>query len=108
MTKDKIQQIVFITAGLLTIIGSIAQIAGIPHAVYIFATGTLLLIYSHLKSVLSSKDDGFRTRRLSRIGFISSLMLLAADYFMFTGSNAWVVCLLIYAVITFVLSFRSE
>jgi len=108
MTREKIHQIIFILAGLFTIIGAVTQFAKLEYAPYIFALGSLLLIYSHLKNIFSTSENDFRTRRLSRIGFISSLMLIISNYFMFTSSNAWVVFLLIYAVVTFSLSFRSE
>lgn len=108
MTKEKIQQIVFGCAGVLTIAGAVAQIAGVVCSSYVFAAGVLLLVCLHVKSVWQTRDDNFRMKRLARIGFLSSLMLLAACYFMFTGSNVWVVCLLIYAVVSFFLSFRSE
>ncbi len=104
----KIQYIIFTIAGTLTIAGAIAQIAEFKYTPYIFASGSILLIYSHLKVIFSRKEDNFRLKRLSRIGFISSLMLIIANYFMFTGSNAWVVFLLIYAITIFFLSFRSE
>ena len=108
MTKEKIHQIIFISAGIITLIGAITEIINVEYAPFIFAFGTLLLVYSHIQSALSVSDDDFRMRRLSRIGFISSLMLVIAAYLMFTGSNSWVAFLLIYAVVTFFLSFRSE
>ena len=107
MTQEKIHQLIFISAGVFSVAGAIAQIANVQHAPYIFAFGALLLIYSHLKNAFAAHEDDFRMRRLSRIGFISSLMLIIACYFMFTGSNAWIVFLLIYAVVTFYLSFRA-
>lgn len=108
MTQEKTQQIIFVSAGIITILGAIAQIADFQYAPYIFALGALLLIYSHFKNALAANEDNFRMRRLSRIGFISSLLLIIACYLMFVGSNAWVVFLLIYAAVTFFLSFRSE
>lgn len=108
MTKEKVHQIIFVFAGIFTIVGAIAEVANIQYAPFIFALGTLLLIYSHLNNIFSADDDNFRMRRISRIGFISSLMLIISNYFMFTDSSAWVVFLLIYAVVTFFLSFRSE
>ncbi len=40
---------------------------GLPHRPYVFAGGTLLLIYFHAKSVLSTKDDNFRTKSNNRL-----------------------------------------
>jgi len=108
MTQKTAQQIIFTLGGIFTLAGAITQFAHFEYAPYIFAVGTALLIYSHVKNILAANENNFRTKRLSRIGFISALMLLVACYFMFIGSNAWVVFLLIYAVITLVLTFRSE
>jgi len=99
---------IFTLAGILTLGGAIAKIAGFKYAPYIFAVGTALFIYCHVKNIMAKSDDEFRTRRLARLGFISVLMLLIACGFMFIGSNIWVVFLLIYALITFFLSFRSD
>jgi len=100
-------KLIFALAGILTIVGAIMQIVGIQFAPFVFALGAALFIYCQLKNLMNS-DDNFRTRRLARLGFISALMLLISTYFMFVGSNIWVVFLLIYAVITFFLTFRSE
>jgi len=108
MTQKTIQQIIFAFGGIFTLVGAMTQFAHFEYAPYIFAVGVALLIYSHVKNILATSKDNFRTKRLSRIGFISALMLLVACYFMFIGSNAWVVFLLIYAVVTLVLTFRSE
>ncbi len=108
MMKTKIHQIIFIVAGILTIAGAILQLSDFSYAPYVFTLGTLLLIYSHAQSVFSVREDGFRSRRLARLGIIASLMLLVADYLMFAGSNSWVIFLLIYALVTLYLSFRSE
>ena len=108
MTQKIIQQIIFSFGGIFTLVGAVTQFTHFEYAPYIFAVGAALLIYCHIKNILATSEDNFRTKRLSRIGFISALMLLVACYFMFIGSNAWVVFLLIYAVVTFALSFRSE
>jgi len=108
MTQKTVQQIIFIFGGIFTLVGAITQFAHFEYAPYIFAIGAALLIYSRIKNILATNENNFRTKRLSRIGFISALMLLVACYFMFIDSNAWVVFLLIYAVVTFVLTFRSE
>lgn len=107
MTKEQIHPFIYTCAAALTLAGAVLQIAEVQYALYIFAAGTLLLIYSHLHQIFITRDDDFRTRRLARIGFLSSLILLLGDYFLFTGSNAWVVFLFIYAVVTLTLSFRS-
>lgn len=108
MNKAQINQIIFIIAALLTITGAITYLMNFVYAPYVFTVGSVLLIYCHVQVVLSAKDENFRAKRLGRIGLMSSLMLLIGDYFMFLGSNSWVVFLLIYALISLFLSFRTE
>ncbi|NDV47639.1 hypothetical protein D0T49_11335 [Paludibacter sp. 221] len=105
--KNNITQVIFIIGGILTIIGAILQIINYVYAPFVFSGGGLLLVYCHVMNSFAQKEDDFRSRRLSRIGFISSLLLILSAYLMFTGSNSWVVFLLIYAAISLFLSFRA-
>lgn len=108
MNKKKLIQVIYIFGGVLTIAGAIMQLMHVMYAAPVFALGTIALIITHLMSAFGVKDDEFRMRRMSRIGLISAFMLLIANYFMLTGSNSWVVFLLIYALVTLFLTFRSE
>lgn len=101
-------QILFFIGGILTIIGSIAQLFSFKSAPWIFSAGTVILIYLQLTNALKQKNSDLRLQRLARIGFTSSLLLGLAAYFMFTGSNLWVVVVLIYALTSLILSFRTE
>ncbi|MEI8086776.1 MAG: hypothetical protein WCG93_11230 [Paludibacter sp.] len=110
MTVKKPSQFLFISGGTLTILGAVAQLFNIVQAPYIFAFGAGLMIYFQLLlSFHVHRDDvDKRTQRLARIGLFSSLLLALATYFMFKGSNSWVVALLIYALSSFSLSFRGN
>lgn len=101
-------QILFITAGTLTISGAIAKLSDIRYAPYVFTLGVGILIFLYGKNALNSTTTDKRQLRLARIGFLSSLMLGVAAYFMFTNSNSWVVLVLIYALSSFFLTFRGE
>jgi len=110
MTTKQPSQILFIGGGTFTIIGAVAQLFEISSAPYIFAFGTGLIIFFQLLLALyvRNNDDNTRTQRLTRIGLFSSLLLALAVYFMFKGSNSWVVAVLIYALSSFSLSFRGN
>ncbi|MDO9154386.1 MAG: hypothetical protein Q7U47_11925 [Paludibacter sp.] len=101
-------QILFFTGGILTIIASVAQLFDIKSAPWIFSAGAAIMIYLQFMNAFGKKDADVRQQRLARIGFTSSLLLALAAYFMFNSSNVWVVCVLIYALTSFFISFRAE
>ena len=89
------------------IIGAVAHIIGFAPAIYIFSFGALIIIITQLFVALEKQTEN-RKQRLTRMSFMSSLLLGLASYFMFTHSNSWVVAVLIYALITLFLSFRNK
>ena len=101
-------KVLFFSGGIFTIIGSVAQIFNFKSSPWIFSAGSILLIYVHLINYLGKKDASIMQQRLARIGFTSSLLLLLGAYFMFTSSNLWVLAVLIYALSSLYLSFRTE
>ena len=107
--KDKQpSQILFITAGTIIILGAFAKLFDIAYAPYIFSVGAAFLIFIQGKNAYDSKNLDSRQQRLTRIGLLTSLMLGIAAYLMFNNSNSWVVCVLIYALSSFFLSFRGN
>ncbi|MDP4239940.1 MAG: hypothetical protein Q8904_10780 [Bacteroidota bacterium] len=108
MKKQQPSQILFITAGTITILGVFARFFNINYAPYIFSVGAALLIFIQGKYALDNKHAEKRQKRLARIGFLNSLMLGLGAYFMFTGSNSWAVMVLIYALSSFFYSFRGN
>lgn len=108
MMIKQTSQILFIGGGTFTIIGAVAQLFEISSAPYIFSLGALLLLYYQFLQAWKTRNAEMRQRRLGRIGFIATLLLVLAAYFMFTNSNLWVVAVLIYALSLFSLSFRGE
>lgn len=108
MTTKQPSKILFIGGGTFTIIGAAAQVFEIPKAPYVFTFGVILLLYFQFLHAWNTRNADMRQQRLGRIGFLSSLLLVLAAYFMFTHSNLWVVAVLIYALSSFSLSFRGE
>jgi CDP-diglyceride synthetase len=101
-------QFLFIIAACITIIGAFAKLYDLLFAPYVFALGAGLIIFWYGKEAFINKAEDKRLQRLSRIGFINSLFLGVAVYFMFTGSNSWVVMVLIYSLSSFFQSFRGN
>lgn len=101
------RKIIFIIAGTLLVIGSVAHIFDIKAAFGIFVAGAIPIIFLQLLSLYEHKDADFSIRRLHLIAFSSSLFLAVAAYFMFTGSSMWIAGVLLYALISLYVSFRS-
>jgi hypothetical protein len=108
MKIKNISQYLFLVAGSLTILGAVLQLFVLNFAPYIFSAGAGLLIFLHAKEVFDDKLPDKRHQRQSRIGLITSLFLGLGAYFMFTGSNSWVVMILIYSLSSFFQSFRGN
>lgn len=107
MLNKKNLEILFAIGALLTSFGAVMQLLDVENSQYIFAVGSVIVIAIHTYYALQ-KADNPRKQRLTRLGFTSSLLLALGIYFMFVDSNAWVVAVLIYALTTFFLSFRTE
>jgi len=100
-------QIIFFSGGIFTIIGCIAKLLDIRIAPWIFSVGVLFLLYTHINYFMQKRNEDIRIKRVARTSFFGSLFLALAAYCMFTNSNLWVVGVLIYALTTFYVSFRS-
>jgi len=108
MIQKQPSQVLFIIAGTLTIVGAVAQLFDFEVAPYVFSVGAGLLIYTQFMIAWGGRTAEKRQQRLGRIGFLSSLLLVIAAYYMFTGSNLWVVAVLIYGLSSFSLTFRGN
>lgn len=71
------------------------------------SAGALILIVQQLLLMLNSPVQGFREQRLQRMNFMVSLVLALAVYSMVEGTTLWIAAVLIYALVTLFLSFRS-
>jgi len=102
-------KILYIIAGTFTVSGVFTKLFDLIYAPYLFSVGVGILIFLHGKQAFDQKENDKRKARIARIGFITSLMLGLAAYFMFTSSrNSWVPFVLIYSLSTFFQSFRGN
>lgn len=106
--QNKLSQILFFVGGTLTIAGALAVFFKFEYAQYVFSGGAAIIIYLQTMHAINFRNADNRKRRLTRMGFLSSLLLALAAYFMFTHSNTWVVAVLIYALVSLFLSFRDN
>lgn len=108
MKNTDTDKIFFFAGSITTILGVFAKLFNVPNAVYLFAVGVAMLIYVQLKSMYDNRNADLRQKRLARNGLFSALLLALAVYFMYNGSNSWVVAVLIYALSSLFLSFRGN
>ncbi|MDD3196360.1 MAG: hypothetical protein PHU68_11290 [Paludibacter sp.] len=102
------------SATLAQLIASVALVSGavlhfidIDFGKYIFALGAAISIVLQLIQLIRKPGTGFREQRVQRMNFMVSLVLALAVYSMVEGSTLWVPAVLIYALVTLFLSFRS-
>lgn len=108
MKKNQLPNILFISGNLFVLAGSIVKLINQTFAPYIFSVGAALIIFVQLNHAIENRNSETRQKRLSRNGILSALLLGLAAYFMFTGSNSWVVAVLIYGLSSFILSYRGD
>jgi phosphatidylserine synthase len=108
MSNVKYTNLLFPVGATLLFAASLFKLNDQPYIENVFAAGALLLISYHAILAYNFQKEDKTLQRLYRIGFISSLFLAIATYFVFTGSNSWIVMVLIYALTTLYLSFRLK
>lgn len=99
-----------IIAFLLLLAGAIARIISQHYvlAPYLFGAGAVLVVVLAVVDVWRHRGTAFREARLFRINLLASLALVIGAYLMYKESNSWVICLMIYALVTLFLSYRLK
>jgi hypothetical protein len=106
--KNKIIQNIYVIAFVCLLIGSLGHFFEQKIFKFIFAFGALILVLNHSLVMYKTKQPDFRQKRLLRINMFLSLLPAVAAYSMFDGTTLWVVLLLIYALVTVMLSLRNK
>ena len=101
-------RIIFLCGGVLTIVGALMQMFDHQFAPYVFSVGAAIIIYVQLIQYFDRPADDNRQQRLIRTSLYASLLLALAAYFMFVGSNSWVVAVLIYSLSSLIVTFRGK
>lgn len=89
------------------LIGSLLHFFETPYGKYLFAVGAFILIVLELITIFKHPEADFRSRRLQRMSFMVSLVLALAVYSMVEATTLWIPAVLLYALITLFISFRS-
>lgn len=104
--NQKILNIIFAIGATLVLISSVLVMEHVAWGKYVFASGVALFFFSRLKMVYTGPD--FRLKRLNRLYFMSSLFLVIASCLQFRAYNAWIVLLLLVAILEFYTSMRAS
>ena len=78
----------------------------VPWAVYLFIAGALGYLACHLKHAYKGGD--FRIKRLNRLFVFNVLLLVGSAYLMWNGNNAFMVLMLLLAVLEFFMNWRAD
>jgi len=106
MKEDKSKRNLLILSGVLALVGAISHIIELEYAPYVFSVGAAGLVMLSFTFMRGAQNADFAVKRLFRINFFTSLLLIAAAYLMFIHSGVWVIALLIYCVNVLYVSFR--
>jgi Ca2+/Na+ antiporter len=105
--KINILTVFYVTGLLLVILASIGHFFEIQYSNIVFAIGASMLVIERIIVMLREKETDFRKQRLLRMNLMLSLVLVLAAYSMLDGTTLWIPAVLIYALITLFLSFRT-
>ena len=105
--KGKSVQFVNIVGIVFVILGSVGHFFEHQNFKYVFGAGALFVIFSQLKVMFETRNPDFKQRRLLRMNLMLSLLLALATYSMFEGTTMWIAVVLIFALVTLFMSFRS-
>ncbi len=109
--NKKILSIAQITGAVLVFGGAFLKLLeyGTPTT-YIFSAGAFILIVVQFIHTLQARKEEKRIQRLNRLLLIATAVLGLSAYMMFAKpySESWVVMVLLYAVLSVFLSFRTK
>ena len=102
--KDK--DYIFALGAVLVLTGAVLQISMNNVAPYLVGAGSLIIFVFRI--IYAPKTDDFKVRRLRGMQFISSCLLVASAYLMFTNNppNAWALTLFLAAFLDIFIAFR--
>jgi Ca2+/Na+ antiporter len=104
--SEKILNIVFAIGAILLLISSVLVMENVAWGKYCFAAGVGLFVLSRSKMLYFGND--FRLKRLNRLHFLTTALLVICSTLQFKGNNSWIVLLLVVAVTEFYVSMRAS
>lgn|GEM_PF-45358 len=102
---NKFTTLIFILGAILLLVSSVLVMEHVSWGKYTFAIGAALYIMNRMRQ--NYAGDDFRLKRMNRFNLINAVLLVAISYLQFHGNNAWVVLLLVVALLEMYTSFRT-
>jgi len=102
--NTKILNTIFAIGAILVLISSVLVMENVTWGKYCFAVGVGLFILSRSKMIYIGSD--FRLKRLNRLYFLSSILLVLSAILIFRLIGMWIPLLLITAINEFYISVR--
>lgn len=103
--KTNLLTVTYVLGGILILVSSVLVMEGMTMGKYLFAVGAALYILTKFKQQYTGDD--FRLKRLNRNNLINSFLLVGIAYLQFKTLTAWVVLLLMVALIEMYTSLRQ-
>lgn len=105
MLSEKAQKIILVLSGLLMVGGAVAYLFfSKEYVIVAFGLGVIGSLYIKIKTL--PRDADFRIKRLQKIQALSAVLLLGTVYLMYIEHNAWIITLILSAIIDLIVSFR--
>lgn len=104
---NRLIKILHTLGGIFVLAGAAFQFFEFGIAKYIFSAGVLVLIGVQSSYLSKVRNENIRIQRIGRMMFFVTLLLGLAAYLMFTKDDRWVILILIYALVSFFLGWRS-
>jgi len=102
--NTKLLNAFFAIGAILVLISSVLVMENVSWGKYCFAVGVGLFILSRSKMIYLGDD--FRLKRLNRLYFLSSILLVISAILIFRVIGMWILLLLITALNEFYISIR--
>lgn len=93
--------------GVLVLIGAALYFFEFDFAKYVFAVGAGILILVNGQYLMDARNENIRVQRIVRMMFLVTLMLGVGAYLMFVRDDRWVILVLLYAIVSVFLAWRS-
>ena len=102
--NNKLLNIFFTTGATMLLISSVLVMEKVVWGKYTFAIGVALFVITRTRMTYIGSD--FRLKRLNRLYFFSSVLLVIAVCLQFRENGLWILLLLVVAISEFYTSMR--
>ncbi len=107
MNRSKLN-LVQLVAFVCVFVGVVLKFSKVEYAEYIYSIGVGGLFLVQIIYSIKTRKAPLQIKRIASLMFVATAILGVGAYFMFQNNDYWAVSVLIYALISFFLSFRGN